>query len=322
MNRTDRLSAILIMLQTKKVVKSAEIAERFDISQRTVYRDLKALDEAGIPIGAEAGLGYYLIDGYHLPPVMFTPEEAGAMLIAEKLVDIFSDESVKRNFIFASDKIKSVLPESHQTFLGEVDSHIHVFHSQKEQNSQFTNDHITSIQRAISEKKCIELSYYSKYKRESSSRIIEPIGLCFYGFHWHLIAYCRLRKDYRDFRLDRIESLKVNSECTGLKVHISISEYFESTWSQEELYNVKILFKNEAVSSINNSRYYFGYYEEEVSDEGVVMKFAVNDYEYICGWLMSLGDLVLEIISDPIKEMIKSKIKKLSDQYLSSITHL
>jgi len=318
MNRTDRLSAILIMLQTKKVLTSAEIAERFEISQRTVYRDLRALDEAGIPIGAEAGLGYYLIDGYHLPPVMFTPEEAGAMLIAEKLVDIFSDESVKRNFNLASDKIKSVLPESHQAFLGEVDSHIHVLHSKSEQNKQFTNDHITTIQHAISEQKCIELSYYSKYKKESSSRIIEPIGLCFYGFHWHLIAYCRLRNDYRDFRLDRIESLKMIAECTSQHTHITISEYFESSWSQEELYNVTILFTHEPATHISSSRFYFGFYDEEIVDSGVQMKFAVNDYEYIIGWIMSLGDMVLKIEPDSLKELIEYKVKKLSKHYLTS----
>ncbi len=80
MNRIDRLSAILIQLQSKQVVKAQEVADRFGISLRTVYRDIKSLEEAGIPIGAEAGKGYFIMDGYHLPPVMFTKEEASALL--------------------------------------------------------------------------------------------------------------------------------------------------------------------------------------------------------------------------------------------------
>ena len=98
MNRIDRLSAILIQLQGKKVVKASEIAERFNISLRTVYRDVKALQESGVPIGAEAGTGYYIVEGYHLPPVMFNREEAAALLTGEKLMEHFSDRSNRQQF--------------------------------------------------------------------------------------------------------------------------------------------------------------------------------------------------------------------------------
>ena len=90
MNRIDRLTAILIQLQTKKVVKAQEIADRFNISLRTVYRDIRALEEAGVHIGAEAGIGYFL-ENYHLPPVMFTTEEASALMLGAKLIEKMSD---------------------------------------------------------------------------------------------------------------------------------------------------------------------------------------------------------------------------------------
>ena len=92
MNRIDRLTAILIHLQSQKIVKAEEIADRFEISVRTVYRDVKALMEAGVPIGSEAGTGYFIVDGYHLPPVMFTQDEAGSMLLAGKLVEKMADK--------------------------------------------------------------------------------------------------------------------------------------------------------------------------------------------------------------------------------------
>ena len=103
MNRIDRLTAILIHLQTKRVVKAEEIAERFEMSLRTVYRDVKALMEAGVPIGSEAGKGYFIVDGYHLPPVMFTQDEASAMLLAGKLVEKMTDKSIKEAFESALD---------------------------------------------------------------------------------------------------------------------------------------------------------------------------------------------------------------------------
>ncbi|HNP97239.1 MAG TPA: HTH domain-containing protein, partial [Cyclobacteriaceae bacterium] len=98
MNRIDRLTAILIQLQTKRIVKAEEVADRFEISLRTVYRDIKALMEAGVPIGSEAGKGYFIVDGYHLPPVMFNQEEAGSMLLAGKLVEKMTDKSVRQAF--------------------------------------------------------------------------------------------------------------------------------------------------------------------------------------------------------------------------------
>src|SRR5882672_8075758 len=98
MNRIDRLTAILIHLQTKRVVRAEEIASRFGMSLRTVYRDVKALMEAGVPIGSEAGKGYFIVDGFHLPPVMFSQEEASAILLAGKLVEKMTDESIRQAF--------------------------------------------------------------------------------------------------------------------------------------------------------------------------------------------------------------------------------
>src|ERR1041384_1022246 len=109
MNRIDRLTAVLIHLHTKKVVKAEEIADRFGMSLRTVYRDVKALMEAGVPIGSEAGKGYFIVDGYHLPPVMFTQEEASSMFLAGKLVDKMADKSVRETYESAMHKIKAVL---------------------------------------------------------------------------------------------------------------------------------------------------------------------------------------------------------------------
>jgi predicted DNA-binding transcriptional regulator YafY len=316
MNRIDRLSAILIMLQTKKIVTAAEIGIRFNICLRTVYRDLKALDEAGVPIGAEAGKGYYLVDGYHLPPVMFTAEEAGAMLLAGKLVDGFSDASVKLYYNQAIDKIKSVLPETHRDFIVQLDEHVRVFHQIDSDKTTLSNSFISVIQKSLSEQKCLKINYSAQYNKSNSERIIEPLGLCFYGFKWHLIAFCKLRNDYRDFRLDRIEKLTILSDECKQKGYLSVNDYFSRMWESNALYNVVVQFDKNIVPIISGTRYYFGFYEEAEFSEYLEMRFAVNDYNYIANWLLTLGLSVKSVQPEIIGEIIKNQVKKLADKYL------
>src|SRR5215470_11326042 len=121
MNRVDRLVAIALRLQSRRVVRAEDIAARFEISVRTVYRDLEALGEAGIPILAEAGVGYSLVKGYHLPPVMFTAEEASALFTGGKFVEHLTDASLRKQMDSALLKIRSVLPRDRQDYLDRLE---------------------------------------------------------------------------------------------------------------------------------------------------------------------------------------------------------
>src|SRR4029453_17145600 len=121
MNRVDRLMATIVHLQSRRVVRAEDIAERFEISLRTVYRDLAALGEAGIPIVAEAGIGYSLVKGYHLPPVMLTVEEASALSVGGKLVENLTDASLRKEMESALLKIRSVLPLERRDYLDRLE---------------------------------------------------------------------------------------------------------------------------------------------------------------------------------------------------------
>jgi len=165
MNRIDRISAILIQLQTKKYITSGEVAKRFEISHRTVYRDLKALEEAGIPIGAEPGKGFFLVDGFHLPPVMFTREEAGAMLMAEKMVEKFTDTSVNSHYQSAMFKIKSVLPDNEKQFISDLTGNIEILYSPQK---SVPDNSIPIIQQALVNKQILDIEYKSHSKGEKT----------------------------------------------------------------------------------------------------------------------------------------------------------
>jgi predicted DNA-binding transcriptional regulator YafY len=167
LNRIDRLTAILIQLQTKKVVKAQEIADRFSISLRTVYRDIRALEEAGVPVGAEAGIGYFL-ENYHLPPVMFTTEEASALLLGAKLIEKMSDHSINKAYGSALYKIKSVLTSADKEHIEDLQNRVEVL--RRTPSEAFPNSFLSTIQQAIVKKNCLQMEYYSSYNEVTTQR--------------------------------------------------------------------------------------------------------------------------------------------------------
>ncbi len=227
MNRLTRITAILIQLQSKRVVTAKEIADRFEISLRTVYRDIKTLEEAGIPIGSENGVGYFIVDGYSLPPIMITEEEANAMLIAEKLIQSQGDTSLTKDFNSFIIKIKSVLRYTQKENLDKLNNRITPSSFIKGEVSNW----LSTVQKAITNESVLLMTYHSIYKDEKTERLIEPLGLYFTEYKaWITVAYCHLRKDLREFRLDRIEDIKHTSEPPEYQEDFSLTEYFKSFW--------------------------------------------------------------------------------------------
>jgi predicted DNA-binding transcriptional regulator YafY len=225
MNRIDRLFGILLLLQTKKYISADKIADQFQISTRTVYRDIKALLEQGVPISFEQPRGYYIVQGYFLPPVSFSSDEANALLIMERMVSRFADKSIFTNYTSALNKVKAVLKHAQKEKLELLNESIKFQLNHEWANEEF--DHLADLQNAISGKYIIEIDYQNQNK-ESSKREVEAIGLVFYAYNWHLIAWCHLRNEYRDFRVSRIVKVR-NLEMPYRKtVHMPLNEYMKS----------------------------------------------------------------------------------------------
>lgn len=307
MNRIDRISAILIHLQSKKVVTAEEIAERFNISKRTAYRDLKSLEEAGVPIGADAGRGFYLVDGYHLPPVMLTREEAGAFIVGAKLIEKHSDFSINEHFQSGLIKIKSVLEDTYKDYLSKLENHIDVLKVTGKRNKEFPNHFFAQIMEAIAESRVVEIKYFAASNEEWTTRLVEPINLWHYSMGWHLIGLCRLRNDYRDFRLDRMKEIRITNQKFEKPKDTSASSYFKKMAETQELYQATILVDKSIYAEIQNTRYYFGYVEEKNVNDQFEMQFVVNDLDYLAKWLITLGSKI-EIIEPKI---LKNKLVKL-----------
>lgn len=221
MNRVDRLFGIVTLLQSRKYVSAERISDKFEISVRTVYRDIKAIGEAGIPVSFEPNKGYFIIPGYFTPPVSFTLDEANALLLSQSLMGGFGDRSVQSTFDSALTKIKAVLKQIDKEKVDLLDQSIKL---QLPERMNFKFEYLSGIQNAIIEQTQVRISYLS-LKNELLDRTVEPIGLVFYAFSWHMIGYCQLRKDYRDFNVERIQQLRKTGMPFEITSHIALGEY-------------------------------------------------------------------------------------------------
>ncbi len=221
--RISRLTAILTQLQTKRLLTATELANKFLVSYRTIYRDIKALQQAGVPILTEEGKGYTIMDGYRIPPVMFTESEANALITAEQLILKNKDASFVTAYSEAINKIKSVLRNNTKEKANLLSNRI-LF--RQNADNERTSNYLATLQLALTNFNLTKIKYHSTDTNQTTERTIEPFAIYSTQENWLLIAYCRLRNDFRAFRLDRIQSLNILTD--KFEPHkITLQEYFE-----------------------------------------------------------------------------------------------
>lgn len=220
-NRLSRLTAILIQFQTKKMVTASELSQKFEVSKRTIYRDIKALEKAGVPILTEEGKGYTLMEGYNMPPIMFTEEQANALILAEQLVLKNKDASFVKDYSEAIDKIKSIL-----RYTAKDKANLLAVRTQYNQVilQERNSSNLSDLQKALTNYNLVKIEYTNK-EGIATNRLIEPFALLS-AENWYLIAWCRLRKEFRFFRPDRIQKMEIISE--RFEPHkMTLQEYFD-----------------------------------------------------------------------------------------------
>lgn len=303
MNRIDRLSAILIMLQSSPSVRMKQITNRFDITPRTVYRDIKALEEAGVPIAGDSRTGFSLVEGFKLPPLMFTEKEAFAFLAAEKLVDRFSDAGLKEGYKSGIDKIKSVMR------LAEIKAMDNFTDNVSSLDLRFKNpaDSQNILQHLMSEifkRKKVQISYFSYSRQEASIRKVDPIGIFFSMSHWYLIAFCNTKKDYRTFRVNRIQEI-INTDKDFEQEHPPLSSLLKSLKDKDNLQEVIIEVSKNDLSFIDDSKYYQGLIAEKDKEDKVELHFMIFSIDRFARWYLSYIDIAKIISPNSLKNTVK-----------------
>lgn len=315
MNRFDRITAILIQLQSKKVVKAQDLADRFDISLRTVYRDIRTLEEAGVPLYGEAGVGYSIVDGYRLPPVMFTREEATAFITAEKLMEKFTDASLQSHFTSAMYKIKSVLRSSEKDLVESLEDNILIL--DKKRNNIPPANILDVLLKAISEKKAVKMVYKAFGNEQPNERLIEPIGIFHENDNWYTIAWCHLRESYRQFRADRTIDVKLTDQPQQERT--SLKEYYElhqQKWSSMTLQKAVIRIDKKIAQYMQERRHHYGFVSEVPAGDYVEMTFLTQSLEEgLARYLIMFADYIEiiepQLLKDRIVHLLEKSLEKL-----------
>ena len=221
-NRLSRITAILTQLQTKRLVTATALAEKFNVSVRTIYRDIRTLEQSGVPILMEDGKGYTLVEGYRIHPVTLTENQANALILAEQLVLKNKDASFIKDYTEAIDIIKAVLKHNIKDKANLLSERTRFTQNI---NRERTSNNLSSLQFAITNFTLAKIAYLNETKKVTS-RIIEPFALLSTQENWLLVAWCRLRKEFRYFRVDRIKSLEILPE-TFTPHKMTLQEFFD-----------------------------------------------------------------------------------------------
>ncbi|MDA0119728.1 helix-turn-helix transcriptional regulator [Vibrio sp. T11.5] len=204
MSKSERLFELLTLLRSKRyAVTAANLAQTMEVSERTIYRDIQSLVNSGVPIQGEAGVGYILQSGAHLPPLMFSEREMMALELGMRMVRAWSDSDLADASISASNKILSVLPDKLKQQVESFPILVPDFYTQTA-----SARHGQMLRHAIDAKWKIDIDYVAE-NGSRTQRTLQPLGQMFWGKVWTLVAWCELRDDYRHFRLDRIEKLSI-----------------------------------------------------------------------------------------------------------------
>lgn len=314
MNKTDRLLAIVLELQRKGRQRAEDLAETFETSKRTIYRDILALCEAGVPIISVPGHGYSLMQGYFLPPLSFTTEEATMLLLGSDFIARNFDAQYRMAAKSASRKIESVLPETLRDDVHYLQSNIRFIGTitglaSKEQET------LQQLRRALLDRNTIRFCYHARHSNEGQSdlrvREADPYGLAHWLGAWHLIAYCHMRQDIRNFRLDRMEELELLPRTF---IRPANFQMYRGQKDQSRSITVQVLFDREIARWVREGRSYFVTDEEETED-GLLVTLMIRQQSEILQWLLSWGSHVRILEPASLRERLAEEVQAMLRNY-------
>ena len=210
MRRADRLFQIVQLIRGRRLTTAAFLAERLEVSERTVYRDIADLQQQGVPLEGEAGVGYRLGQGFELPPLMFTHDEARALVASVRMAQVWQDPALAQASQVALGKILAVLPASARAAAQSM-----AVYAPPVGLDPAVQATLQLLREAAQAKRKVQFDY-TDASGQASQRTVQPLGCFYWGSVWTLAAWCHTRQDFRSFRLDRIEKPERLEGAAGL----------------------------------------------------------------------------------------------------------
>lgn len=288
--RTERLFATILLLQNRPNLTSRDLAEHFGVSRRTIFRDLRALSESGVPLTYSEGGGYEILEGYQLPPLMLTAREAATLLVGTEFMRLQSDASLRGDAGEVSLKIRSVLPREIREYVDRLSENtvLDPYWSHAVQAEGVESGKWFKLSEAVARSRKVIMEYFVESRQELTQRRVDPLGLVYYTDHWNLIAFDHLRDEIRNFRLDRIEEMFVLTERFERPEGFDLQSYLEQEGRQSDPISIRLSF-SAAVFPRVRSGIPARIEEEAPKGDRVEIRFTFENLDYLAGWLLRFG---------------------------------
>ena len=306
MKQMDRRLLILMRLREETPVTAADLAEECECSVRTVYRDIDALCQAGVPVAAMAGEGYRLVPGYHLPPISFTVEEAVQLLLGVDLASGLGTADQRQAALTAAAKVEVALRPDTRAEVERLRERIQVSNWMRRERSPW----LAMLQQAVTQDRVLWLRYHSWNSDEITERKVEPYTLVFYGDDWHLVGYCRLREGVRDFRADRIQEAQILPEPFERPVGLAPDPEQDRAPPQE----VRAWLESAVVRWARETPP-FGFQREEKGEGGSVFVIDCWDVRRVLPWLLGWGASARVLSPPEIVQRMRREAERLVEAY-------
>ncbi|WP_322907105.1 YafY family protein [Paenibacillus campi] len=315
MNKTDRMLAIVIELQRYGMRRAEDLAMQFETSVRTIYRDVQALSEAGIPVIGAPGIGYSLLDGYFLPPVSFTAEEAVTLLVGADFVHMLLDAEYGTKARHAQKKIEAILTKPVQDEATRVRSAIRLLHERMAGTTALDKERMEPLRRAILHKQSVHFHYFKSLSEPEQSRhsvrTVDPYGLVFTQVAWMLVAFCHERQAIRHFRLSRMRELTVLEQTFEVQPGFDLH-------ARKSLDDRHVLVQMRFEASVGAQVQETGnFYMEslEPDDDGWLVTFRVRRIEELVQWTLSWGAAVEVLEPESLRQRLRAEVEKMHKRY-------
>jgi predicted DNA-binding transcriptional regulator YafY len=302
----DRRLLILMRLRDETAVRASDLAEECGCSVRTVYRDIDALCQAGVPVAAQPGEGYRVVSGYHLPPIALTVEEAVQLLLGSDLAQPLGTPEQRDATRSAAAKIEAVLRPDTRREVDRRRGRVRVSHWTERDVSPW----LPILQRAVFNDQVLRLRYHSFSSDELTERKVEPYFLVFYSDDWHLIGYCRLREGLRDFRAARIREAELLPERFQRPANVRHEEDDRGPAPRE----VRVWIDAAAVPWAREAPAY-GFRREERGEGGSEFVYDCWDLRRLLPWILGWGAAALVMAPPDVVEKVRREAEKLAQRY-------
>ena len=318
LNRTERLFALVLLLQTRPNMTSRDLAAHFGVSRRTVFRDLRALGESGVPLTYADEGGYEILEGYQLPPLMLSAREAATLLLGTEFMKMQSDASLAKDADHVGLKIKQVLPREVREYIERLQTNTvmdpywlnrHRVNVTDEEEGQWYD-----LSQAVARQSRVMMEYLVVSRDELTQRTVDPLGLVYYTDHWNLIAYDHLRDDIRNFRLDQIKSMRVLIESFERPEGFDLEEHLDARGASPKNVDMTIRF-DKNIYQWARPGIPAKIDQESEEDDTVTVTFAFENVDYIANWLLRYGVQAEVLAPASLQEAVKEKGMTLARLY-------